>query len=107
MSVAVLTAPELRDRLDTENPPTMIDVREREELVVARIDGALHMPLGEVEGSLRVLDRHAEYVVVCHHGIRSAQAALAMSEQGFTRVSNLLGGIDAWSCEVDPTVPRY
>jgi len=107
MSVAVLTAPELRDRLDTETPPTLIDVREKEELAIARIEGALHMPLGELEASLRVLDRHAEYVVVCHHGIRSAQAAMAMSERGFTRVANLLGGIDAWACEVDPTVPRY
>lgn len=107
MSVAVLTAPELRDRLDAETPPTMIDVREKEELAIARIEGALHMPLGELESSLRVLDRHAEYVVVCHHGIRSAQAAMVMSAQGFTRVANLLGGIDAWACEVDPTVPRY
>lgn len=107
MSVAVLTAPELSERLRTETPPTVIDVREREELTVANIDGALHMPLAEFEGAIRVLDRHADYVVICHHGIRSAQAALVMSEQGFTRVSNLLGGIDAWSCEVDPTVPRY
>lgn len=107
MSVAVLTAPELRERLQSESPPTMIDVREHEELAIARIDGALHMPLGELEGATRVLDRHAEYVVICHHGIRSAQAAMVMSEQGFTRVSNLLGGIDAWACEVDPTVSRY
>jgi len=49
MSVAVLTAPELRDRLDTETPPTLIDVREKEELAIARIEGALHMPLGELE----------------------------------------------------------
>jgi rhodanese-related sulfurtransferase len=107
MSVAVLTAPELRDRLDADMPPTMIDVREHQELALAHIEGALHMPLNELEGAIRVLDRHAEYVVICHHGIRSAQAASAMAEQGFTRVSNLLGGIDAWACEVDPTVSRY
>jgi rhodanese-related sulfurtransferase len=107
MSVAVLTAPELSDRLGTEDAPTMIDVRESEELSIASIDGALHMPMEEFEGSIRVLDRHVDYVIICHHGIRSAQAAMVMSEQGFTRVSNLLGGIDAWSCEVDPTVPRY
>jgi len=107
MTVAVVTAPELSDRLATEAAPTMIDVRESEELAIAAIDGALHMPMQELLRSLRVLDRHAEYVVICHHGIRSAQAAMLMSEQGFTRVSNLLGGIDAWSCEVDPTVPRY
>lgn len=107
MSVAVLTAPELQDRLGAAEPPTLIDVREVEELAIAGIEGALHMPLGEIEGSIRVLDRHAEYVVICHHGIRSAQAASIMAENGFTRVSNLLGGIDAWACEVDPSVPRY
>jgi rhodanese-related sulfurtransferase len=57
MSVAVLTAPELSDRLGTEDAPTMIDVRESEELSIASIDGALHMPMEEFEGSIRVVVR--------------------------------------------------
>lgn len=103
----MLTALELRERLAKDDPPTVIDVRESAELALAHIDGALHMPLAEFESAVRVLDRNASYVVLCHHGIRSAHAAELMAERGFPRVANLLGGIDAWSCEVDPSVPRY
>jgi rhodanese-related sulfurtransferase len=107
MSVSALSVSELAERLKRPHPPTVIDVRESAELEVARIEGAVHMPLGGIERSIRVLDPHMDYVVVCHHGIRSAQAAAVMSAQGFTGVANLTGGIDAWSCEVDPSVPRY
>jgi rhodanese-related sulfurtransferase len=107
MAVSILTALELRERLAEEDPPTLIDVREHDELALANIGGALHMPLAEFESAVRVLDRNENYVVICHHGIRSAHAAELMAERGFTRVANLLGGIDAWSCEVDPSVPRY
>ena len=56
---------------------------------------------------LESLDRTRDLVVVCHHGIRSGQVCLWLARQGFDRVLNLAGGIDAWSVEVDPTVPRY
>ena len=107
MAVNLLTALELNQRMAEEDAPTLIDVRESEELALASIAGSLHMPLGDFENTVRVLDRNASYVVICHHGIRSAQAAELMAHRGFTRVGNLLGGIDAWSCEVDPSVPRY
>ncbi len=107
MNPAVLTARELRSRLDGESPPVVLDVREADEVAIAHLPGAVHLPLSELENALRTLDPHAEYVVVCHHGVRSARAAALMQERGFTRVYNLLGGIDAWSCEIDPNVPRY
>ena len=53
------------------------------------------------------LDRNAEIFVLCHHGMRSAHVADYLAEQGFTRVGNVTGGIDAWALMVDPSVPRY
>jgi len=88
-------------------PPVLLDVRAAEEIVIASLPESLHLPLDSFRLSVKALDRHADYVIVCHHGIRSAEAATFMIEQGFTRVSNLLGGIDAWACEVDPSMPRY
>ena len=107
MSPSVITASALSERLRTQNPPVVLDVREENELAIARISGTLHVPLSQFDSSVRTLDRHAEYVVLCHHGIRSAHAAEIMIELGFTRVANLHGGIDAWACEVDPSTPRY
>ena len=98
---------QVSQRLASDTPPVLLDVRENEELEIVRIPGALHLPLSRFAAGLPSLDPHAEYVVVCHHGVRSGQAAAFMSERGFTRVANLLGGIDAWACEVDPTMPRY
>ena len=107
MNPSVLTVDQLHERLQRENPPVVLDVREADELAIARLDGALHVPLSEFDSLVRTLDRHAEYVVMCHHGIRSAHAAAMMIERGFTRVANLHGGIDAWASEVDPSTPRY
>jgi molybdopterin/thiamine biosynthesis adenylyltransferase/rhodanese-related sulfurtransferase len=86
-----------------------VDVREPEEWEICRVDGALHVPLGEIPLRMRQLLplREAEIVVYCHHGIRSAEAAGFLREAGFTNVRNLSGGIDRWSCEVDPSVARY
>lgn len=107
MSPAVITAADLRTRMLGTTPPVVLDVRESAELEIASLPGSLHLPLSNFHASVKVLDRHADYVVVCHHGIRSADAATFMIQQGFTRVANLLGGIDAWACEVDPSMPRY
>ena len=57
--------------------------------------------------SLGKLDRNAEIVAYCHHGMRSADAVGFLLQQGFPQVKNLVGGIDAWSVQVDSTVPRY
>lgn len=85
----------------------LLDVREPEEVAVVRLPGSLHIPMGEVFLRLHELDRGAHIVVYCHHGIRSAAIAALLQEHGFEHVSNLAGGIDAWSQAVDPSLPRY
>jgi rhodanese-related sulfurtransferase len=98
---------EVQRQIESGHPPMLLDVREAEELLLARLPGAVHIPMGEVPGRLHELDPEAEIVVFCHHGIRSANAAQFLAQRDFAHVANLSGGIDAWSVTVDPTVPRY
>jgi rhodanese-related sulfurtransferase len=98
---------ELRQRFDRGEDLLIVDVREAQELALARFPRAMHVPMGELPSRLAELDSKREIVVVCHHGIRSAQVAMYLAANGFERVSNLSGGIDAWSTTVDPSTPRY
>lgn len=99
---------EVKARLDARSPDfVLLDCREPDELAVARIDGALHIPMGDIPSRLQALDPAKEYVVFCHHGVRSAHVAAFLRKQEFERVHNMSGGIDAWSREVDVNVPRY
>ena len=84
----------------------LLDVRESWELSIARIGQARHTPMRDLPGSLDSLDRTQELIVYCHTGVRSGMAAEWLRAQGF-RARNLAGGIDRWSREVDPSVPRY
>lgn len=88
-------------------PLLLLDIREPWELELARLDGAVHIPMGEIPGRLGELDRDRPVVVMCHHGVRSRQVAMFLEQSGFARVLNLAGGIDAWSMEVDPDVASY
>jgi adenylyltransferase/sulfurtransferase len=85
----------------------VIDVREPHEYEIARIDGARLIPLSELPGRLGEIDGRAEIVTHCHHGQRSLRALELLKGAGFSRVRSLQGGIDAWSVDVDPEVPRY
>ena len=85
----------------------IIDVREPFEFAIARIPGARLVPLGTLESAIPTLDPGRQVVMLCHHGVRSHAAAELLRSRGFPRVWNLIGGIDAWSREVDPAVPRY
>lgn len=91
--------------------PLLLDVREDWELALAaiRIEGAelLHLPMGQIVQRLAELPTTVPIVCVCHHGVRSQQVAAYLERQGFEQVFNLSGGIDAWSCQVDPSVARY
>lgn len=98
---------ELKQLLDRGEEVIVLDVREPTELVLAPLAGARHVPMREVPGRLGEIERDKEIVVLCHHGIRSAQVAEFLVRHGFPRVANLVGGIDAWSTTVDPKVPRY
>jgi adenylyltransferase/sulfurtransferase len=98
---------ELAERLARGDPPEVIDVREPYEYQIARLPGARLVPLGSFERALPTLDRGRDIVVHCHHGMRSAVAVELLRANGFRRVWNLAGGIDRWSDEVDPAVPKY
>lgn len=87
-------------------PARLLDVREPWEVKRASIPGAITVPLSTLEGTIGSLDRESELIVFCHHGSRSRLATEWLREQGF-RARNMTGGIDRWSREVDPSVPRY
>jgi adenylyltransferase/sulfurtransferase len=106
-AVEEISPSELASRLRAPEPPVLLDVREPWEHGVARIDGARLVPLNSLPHALSTLDPARAYVTMCHHGVRSRMAAEFLRERGMTRVANLSGGIDAWSGEVDPSVPRY
>ena len=98
---------ELKNRLDRGHDLIVLDVREPGEVAIAPFPKAMHIPMGDIPSRLTELDPDAEWVVVCHHGIRSAQVAMYLARMGFARVANLSGGIDAWSLTADPNTPRY
>ncbi len=97
-------AQQLRDRPDEM---LLLDVREPFEREYARIDPSVHIPMPEVADRTGEIPRDRTVVVYCHTGMRSAIVAGFLERLGFRSVANLRGGIDAWSCEVDPDVPRY
>ena len=98
---------ELAEWLDQPARPLLLDVREPWELTLACMDGVLNIPMAQVPDRLHELDRDRRIVVICHHGSRSFQVAVFLKQSGFGTVINLAGGIDAWSREVDPSVPLY
>jgi rhodanese-related sulfurtransferase len=102
-----ITPAELSALLETGARLRLLDVRERIEYEIARLEGAELVPLAEVPGALDRYDHDEDLVVMCHHGIRSASVCDFLVRSGFARVRNLSGGIDRWSVDVDPSVPRY
>jgi monothiol glutaredoxin len=105
-TVRQLTAKEVKAMLDAGEPFVFVDVRTPEERSRARIEGTRLMDPA-LHAELEKLDRDTPIVFHCHHGGRSQHAAEHFIGHGFKNVANLVGGIDAWSQEVDPSVPRY
>lgn len=105
--IPTITPLQLKDRFDKGDKPFLLDVREPWEYALAKLDDSHLIPLGTVPQSFAKLDRNTEIVAYCHHGMRSADAAGFLLQQGFTRVKNLIGGIDTWSVQIDSTIPRY
>ncbi|TXK16429.1 rhodanese [Homoserinibacter sp. GY 40078] len=85
----------------------LIDVRETWEAEIVALPGAMILPLGRLPELTDAIDPDRPIVAYCHHGIRSAQAAGYLMQHGFDDVRHLAGGIDAWTDDVDPTLPRY
>jgi sulfur-carrier protein adenylyltransferase/sulfurtransferase len=102
-----ITPRELAARIARGEKPRIIDVREPHEFAIARIPGAELIPLSMLGTAQAKLDRNSEIVVHCHSGMRSLWAAQHLRDAGFRHVLNLAGGIDRWSDDVDPSVPKY
>ena len=106
-----LTPRQVKAALDSRDPAlVLVDCRTQDEWAAARIPGAALIPLGELEMRLaeiqELADGGATIAVHCHHGVRSLRAAIFLRQQGIKAVS-VAGGIDLWSIDIDPSVPRY
>jgi rhodanese-related sulfurtransferase len=101
---ATQTAQRLAD--DADNT-VLLDVREPQELAIAKVAGAVHIPMGEIPARLAEIDTTKTIICMCHGGMRSAQVADFLTAQGYENVVNLTGGINAWSQLVDSDIPTY
>src|SRR5947208_1986919 len=106
-TVPIISVNELKRKMDAREAFKLVDVREPFEYEIARIDGAQLIPLGEIAERAGELQREQQIVVHCHSGTRSAQADRLLQLRGFNNVYNLEGGIDAWSDQIDSSVPKY
>jgi len=103
-----ITPQEVKRRLDRGEKLRMMDVREPFEFQQARIEGAELIPMRSVPQNLASLETEERPIIVfCHHGMRSLQLVSWLREQGVENCASMAGGIDRWSLEIDPTVPRY
>jgi rhodanese-related sulfurtransferase len=102
-----ITPADVKKRLDKGEKLILVDVREPWEYALCRIEGAKHVPLGVLAANLNTLPDVDEVICYCHHGMRSLDAATWLRFQGIEKAKSLAGGIERWSVEVDPKVPRY
>ncbi|MCF7987873.1 MAG: rhodanese [Methylovulum sp.] len=107
MSIKQLSVIDLKMKLDHKTSIFLLDVREPHEFNYAKIAGSVLIPLNQIPQRISELNKDQEIVVICHHGMRSQQAASYLEQAGFKDIVNLKGGIDAWSCECDRSVARY
>jgi len=100
---------ELKRKLDAGEPVLLLDVRQPEEHAVCRLPDDLLIPLGELTGRVGEVAPPEDSLVVvyCHHGVRSLSGAAILARAGIENVASLSGGIEAWSTQIDPSVPRY
>ncbi len=91
----------------SETKPVLLDVREDFENEICAIEGSINIPLHKISDAVEELDPQQEYILICHHGLRSQRAGIIMESQGFEKLVNLVGGIDAWACNIAPEMKRY
>ncbi|HWY45655.1 MAG TPA: rhodanese-like domain-containing protein [Candidatus Sulfotelmatobacter sp.] len=107
MNELEITPAELKKRLDAGEKLLLIDVREPWEHEICRIEGAKLIPMNTIPANLQSLDVEEAVICYCHHGMRSLDVAVWLQRQGVESAKSLAGGIDKWSAEIDPKVPRY
>jgi len=102
------TPQEVKDLIDnSKNKLFILDVREQWEYDICHIKDSIHIPMGKIANDNGNLETNDNIVVVCHHGIRSRMVAKYLIANGYVNVMNLTGGLDAWSTNVDPSMPKY
>lgn len=94
-------------QLARDGSARVLDVREPFELQICRIDGAAHIPMGQVPQQLTQIPRDTHVLVLCHHGGRSARVTQFLRQNGYDKATNIAGGIDAWARHVEPSMQRY
>lgn len=102
-----ITPREVSDRIEKHERFLLVDVREKWEYEAAHIEGSVLIPLREIPGHLQRLAAEGGVVCFCHHGVRSMDAAAWLRSKGVAGARSMAGGIDRWTTEVDPLVPRY
>ena len=103
-----LSVSELKQRLDSHGHDfILLDVRESWEQQICRLPGSIDIPMSQVAVRLDEIDPQQDVVVVCHHGIRSQNIAYYLQQAGYENLYNLRGGINAWSREIDHSIPTY
>ena len=105
-----ITPREVKSKLDQGEAIHLIDVREPEEYQMSRIEGGELIPMRTVPAALQSLEEKADsglLVVFCHHGVRSLNVVNWLRQSGVENCQSMAGGIDRWSAEIDPAVPRY
>lgn len=105
-----ITPQQLNERLTRGDRTVILDVREPAEFALAHINGSVPIPMGSVPGELQRVEGFADQgdvAVLCHHGVRSLNVTVWLRERGIENCFSVTGGIDRWSTEIDPGVPRY
>lgn len=98
---------DLKARIDRNEPPLLLDVRQDWETKLCRLPNAVHIPIEEIELRVEELSPTDDIVVYCHQGVRSAAVAEFLRSLGFRSVRNLTGGLDSWAHVIDPEMRRY
>lgn len=102
-----ISVSETKQLLANPDQVELIDVREPVERDLCSIPGSTHIPMRQIPEQLTTLPKDRHLLIHCHHGGRSLRVTQFLRAQGFTRVSNVAGGIDAWAEQIDPTLKRY
>ena len=102
-----ITPSDVKSLLNRNENLLLVDVREPWETQLCSLPGAQLIPMGAIPANLQKLDVEGDVICYCHHGVRSLDVAVWLRSQGVTGAKSMTGGIERWSAEIDPTVPRY